>query len=321
MVCVDNINGNILNRCITVEDYGPLREFTQTFFNIVYPAIFTSVIIILITLLPFIFELSSKQLYRKSLRLYNIVRFTLLSLFHRVAYCYTVCSILRYLINQPAPCSCGKISSSKTQNQPYMYTCTAVMVAMTLFDFHQFSPKFFYILGAFILVFPSLFYMLSGWASLGQILFTTFLSIGLHIYSSKTSNRVMFVESIILFLANLIGMIVITYDKKNLTNFSVRDSPASLMIRGALCALFVVAHDLLFLIENKWGYFTIKSGMLIVENEQTNIRSAIMSSDDEVAMFHKTLKNDKTYGVVFFVVMILLKSCEYIANNEVNKRN
>lgn len=308
--CIDNINSNILNRCVIVTHYEPLRKFTQSFFNIIYPTIITSVVIILITILPFIFDLSSRLLYKKSLRLYNIVRFTLMSLLHRVSYCYSFCSILRYLIKQPSPCTCGKYSTTKTLNMPYMYTFTSAIVSLTLFDFAQFSPIAFHSLAIFTGIVPNIFYWIDGYASLGQILATLFLAVFLHIYSSRTSNRVMLIEATILLILNLSFFIKI-YKDNNSGDFSVRESPLSLMMRGSLCCFIVIAHDLCFLIENKWGYFTIKSGMLIVENEQTNVRSTIMSSDDEVNIFYRTIKNDKRNFVLIFLFTVFVKSIEY----------
>ena len=312
--CIDTINKNFLNQCIIVKGYEPLRKFTQSFFNIIYPSIITSVIIILITILPFIFELSSRQLYRKSLRLYNIVRFTLLSLFHRVSYCYSFCSILRYLINQPSPCTCGKYPPKRDINSPYMYTCCSTTVALKLFDFSQFSPIAFNLLALFTGIVPNIFYLLDGYASLGQILSTMFLTIFLHIYSSKSSNRMMLIEASILLVFNISFFIKI-YNDDDSGVFSVRDSPLSLMLRGALCCFFVIAHDLCFLIQNKWGYFTIKSGMLIVENEQTSVRSTIMSSDDEINIFNRTIKNDKRNCVLIFLLTVFVKSIEYYLKN------
>lgn len=307
-VCFDNINHHFLNRCFAFGAMNYIRNFTSSFFSYFSPSITASMIPIMITVIPFIFERSSKQTYDKTLRLYNVVRFTLLGFYHRLTYGYSVASVLKYLINQPAPCKCAAASSPYSLNQPYQYSFMVTVLAMTIFDFSKYAPLPIYLISGMVLFLPNIFYILSGWASIGQVLGTVFLAAALHIYSRKTSNRAMFIESCFLFTVNLIFLVyyVVAGDI-----YDVRDSPVVTLFRGLLVLAYDIFLVLKFVIRNQWAYFTVEKGMILVETESTALRSTLFGTDEDITNFQQVMNTDKRDGLIAFITLILLKTVEY----------
>ena len=307
-VCYDSINHNILNRCFSTGSMNLGRIITEGMFEYISTSIVISFLSVLITALPFIFERTSRQNYGKATRLYNVIRFTLLGVYHRIGYSYTVVSILKFIIKQPGPCKCSNASSPLTENMPYAYTNTAMVISLTIFDFASFLPAIAYPLSAAIGILPNLCYILSGWASLAQVFGTAFFAAALHIYSSRTSNRMMLIEGCVLFVVNFCALI--WYVAKG-QNSDVKNTPVVTLFRGILVLLYDIFLILKFLMRNQWGYFTIQRGMLLVEDESSTLRSSLLSSDDEVGGFKHILSVDKRDGIIALLAVVLMKTIEY----------
>ena len=306
--CYDNINHNILNRCFSLGAMNLLRETTDSMFQLLSTTIVLSFLAVLITALPFIFERSSRQMYGKVTRLYNVIRFTLIGVYRRIGYGYTVLSILMLVIKQPAPCKCTQASGASSQNMPYAYTQTAIVIAMTIFDFGSLAPRIAYPLGIVIGFVPNLFYLLSGWASLGQLFGTAFLAASLHIYSSHTSNKMMLIEGCILLAVNF-GALV-WYMAKGQAH-DVKNSPVIRLFRGVIVLLYDIFIVLKFLMRNQWGYFSIQRGLLLVEDETSSLRSSLLGSDEEARSFRQMISTDKRDGIIALLALVLLKTIEY----------
>ena len=307
-VCYDTINHNILNRCISLGCMNAMRSLTQRLFEFVSTSIFLSFLTVVIAALPFIFERTSRQMYGKTLILYNVIRFTIIGVYHRIGYSYTIVSILKFGISQPSPCHCGTASRPASENQPYMYSSTTTVIALAVFDLAQFGPVGVYVIAAVIGIVPNLFYLLSGWASIAQVVGTMFLAAALHIYSSRTSNRMMLVEGVVLLIANVGGLV--WYVSRG-ENMDAADSPVVALFRGILVLVYDVFLVLRFLMRNDWGYFTINRGVIMAEDEGMTLRSSLLTSDRDIANYRDIIDGDKRDGIIAFLAVVLLKTIEY----------
>ena len=307
-VCYDSINHHILNRCISLGSMNLIRDVTMWTLEYVSPSIVLSFLTVVITAIPFIFERTSRHMRGKTLTLYDVVRFTLIGVYHRIGYSYTIVSILKFVIDQPAPCTCSTASRPVSENMPYMYTSTATVIALTIFDLAAFGPAWVYVIAAVIGIVPNILYLLSGWASIAQVLGTMLLSTSLHIYSSRTSNRAMLIEGVILLIANLSGLIWYVVRGKKM---DANDSPVVALFRGVLVLIYDVFLVLRFLMRNKWGYFTIHRGVMIAEDDVTALRSSLLTSESDVANYRIIMSGDKRDGIIGFCAVLLLKTVEY----------
>ncbi|OHS97950.1 hypothetical protein TRFO_35716 [Tritrichomonas foetus] len=302
--CAHQINDNFLNRCCIVPQAVIIREVVQDIFKLIYPATLILLLMLLLLILPFIFSRTSRSSALKSQQLYNSIRFTLLSLFHRIAYSYSIIPLLSYFIHQPAPCSCVGVSTPEIYNSPYVYSFSSAMAGISLIDFASFSPKILYPLGIIVTIVPSICYILCGWASIGQSLFSISLAFLLFLYSSNTSNVVMLIESIILIIANFVVLMIEICSKTSKDiDSDIRISPS--LIRGLLALFYELFLVLRFVQKNNWTFWQVEKGKKLIIDDQSTIRSSLLSGD-QTASFFGNVSSDEIDGIVGMIFAIFM---------------
>lgn len=300
-VCAHKINSNFLNRCTAIRDAPTIRTVIPNIFAFIYPAHILSILAILIFLLPFVFSLSSRQSFGKTLRLYNVVRFTILSLFQLIGYSLHLTAILRWFIRQPAPCDCQSqgMSNNENFNMPYFYTVGSVSIALYVFKFKKFDKVIAYFASIFIGVVPNIFYILTGWASIGQVLFSALLGSLLYLFASRTNNIVVIIENVIyfgfligIFLYILVNRLTIYY------RFSIQ------ILRGILISIYEIYEVLAFSKRTSWSYLNINKGVLLIEYQSEAIRSSLLEQEDEGKQYYEALRIDKRDGAIGLLICI-----------------
>ena len=306
--CIHTINSNFLNRCFAVRQAPLLREATSVLFDIFQPSKIMGLLIIILLVLPFIFKNPSRNGIDKTKKLYNLVRFTFLSLFHRITYVFTIVPWISFFIAEKGPCQCTNLSTPNN-NFPYAYSIASVISGLALFEFASFKPIVLYPIGFILIIVPTLLYILGGWVSIAQALASTLIAVFLHYFSILTTSYVTLIEDIVLFLGNAISLFwSIPFDQTT----THKKSPSIIHGMGALCYDFFLT--LRFLKHNDWSYGNVSHENVVVAKENTALQSTLVNSD-ESASYHERMKLDSIDGVIAFVIILLFDTANMITKS------
>lgn len=309
--CYNLIGDGILDRCFSIGDGVFIRNLSTSAFSVLSPYFLVSVFTVSIFLQPLLFTHVSKHLYDRMSELYTSLRLKLISFFHRVTYCYTLFTMLRYLMDEPVPCLCEKNHIPQRYNSPnhYTYVCTTVgLIIIEQTSYHLAGI----IVGVLVIIAPSVLYILGGYLSLGQFFFTFSLSALLHFYSKYTSNFLMLIEDVILFIVNLGFLIYLRskdYDEE-IFNASSSNSIEEVFWRGFSHSVYDLFLVSCFLWNNHGAYLTV-SQRKVFEEESSALSSTLLSDDEGATQYAKTMEFDKKVGLVGLMLFYVLKCIEY----------
>lgn len=313
--CHSTINDNILNKCLVIKDAEIIRTLTSSLFKIIYPWPLLTTLLILIVILPMVFSGTSHSLQEKALRIYNVSRFTLLSMFHRFSYCYTLCTGLSLFIKQSAPCVCAEFSDTLQQNMPYIYSYASASMGLILIHFSSFIPIVMLSLGIFIIIVPSILYILCGWSSIAQALVSVLLACILGFISNRTSNKLMLIEDCCFLVFNVVCVFYIFYGKDPEYIEEWRRVKILQNFINAGIALFVELFLVIrFLIDNNWAYFTIEKGSMMVYDQGMALRSSLFTNE-QAQEFSRRMRKDTIDGLIAFFIMIGFNVLRYVVRN------
>ena len=307
--CVHTINYNFLNRCFALKSAPVIRQATSVLFDFFQPSKIMGFLVIVLLILPFIFKYTTRNGWAKAKSLYNSVRFTFLSLFHRITYTFTVVPWISFLISDTGPCSCTNLSTPTLSNFPYGYSIASVICGLALFEFAPFKPLALYPLGIILIFLPSILYVLGGWVSIGQALASNLIAVFLHYFSILTTSYVTLGEDVILFLGNVITLIwSIPYDKVHKN----KKSPSIIHGMGALVYDFYLT--LRFLMQNDWSYGNVSHENVVGAKESTTLKSTLVNADESASYFER-MNQDSFDGVLAFVILLLFDSANMITKS------
>ena len=306
--CVHIMNSNFLNRCFAVKHAPFIRNATAMLFDYFQPSKIMGLLIIILLVLPFIFKNPTRNGIDKTKKLYNLVRFTFLSLFHRITYVFTIVPWVSFFIAERGPCQCNGISTPYN-NFPYAYSIASVISGLALFEFASFKPIVLYPIGLILIIVPSLLYVLGGWVSIGQALSSTLIAVFLHYFSILTTSYVTLAEDVVLFICNAVTLFwSIPYD----TTTTHKKSPSIIHGMGALIYDFFLT--LQFLRRNDWSYGNVSHENVVVAKSNTALQSTLVNSD-ESASYHERMKSDSIDGVVAFIIILVFDSINMITKS------
>jgi len=307
--CYHHIHDDVFNRCYSLPDSILIRNISKEVFYYFTPSILMACIVILQLILPFVFSSTSKANQSKAMRLYNVTRFFLLSLFHRITYAFSLVPWLSFWIKQPGPCSCTDLRVP-TLNFPYQYTFSSVTCGMALFDFSSFNPVVLRILGSILLLVPSTVYVLSGWASLAQVLASGLFAIFLHYFHTLSTNLVALIENSGLLIANLITLFfTLAEDKVS----KKKASPS--IIHGIAALLYDTFLMIRFIQKNNWTFVNVSHESVVSETSGHRSLSSTLIDADETAAFSQRMTTDQIDSIFAFFVVIFIDGATYSAKS------
>jgi len=305
------INEHFLNRCFAIDNSSFVRGIVEQVFYYFSPKIIMGCIVILQLVIPHIFSKATKSHHDKALRLYNIISFSLMSLFHRITYTFTLVPWVRYFINQPGPCSSAFLRVP-SYNFPYSYSVSSVIFGMAILDFSSFKPSFLVPLSLLLIFVPSTAYVLVGWVSIGQVVSSSMLAVFLHYFTILTNNMVTIIEILVLLVANIATLFIsIPQDMNTERNSSYH------MIHG-LGALFYDLYLIIqFLSNNEWTFIDVSRDSVKISMNNENVKHGSLRQTlvemEESASFDERMASDKKHGFIAFMILLLIDGLNYMS--------
>lgn len=305
--CIHTLNGNFLNRCFALRNSPVIRSVTNQLFLYFTPTIIMAILVVILLILPYIFKYTSRNNRAKAKILYKSVRFTFLSLFHRITYVFTVVPWMSFLIKEKGPCQCTGLKLP-SMNYPYSYSISSAIIGLALFEFASFKPIAMYPLGIFVMFMPSILYILGGWVSIAQATSSLLFAVFLHYFSILTTSYVTLGEDVVLFIANIITLFwSVPFDKSAKSSYK---TPSIIHGMGAIVYDFFLT--LRFIMKNNWGYGNVTHENVVISKDNTALQSSLINAD-ESSSFLERMNSDGFDGIIAFAIILIFDAFNMVS--------
>ena len=202
-----------LNKCYLVPKYQRIMDgVTSHLLRWTEPFVLVTCCLVVLLLLPLIFLVPAGDAYQKMSRLYNVVRLSVMTLFHRLLYIYVVVSPMAFAIGQNPPCRALYVASSQAFHALY-YLPNARYSSFCLLMLYMWSlatatKKRYSWIFPVIMVLFGVNMLFTGDLSVTQAAFTCSLSYTLHFYAMRIPFWFLHVENILVPLGLFCALVV-----------------------------------------------------------------------------------------------------------------
>lgn len=202
-----------LNACNLVPRYQAIVDgLTSHLFRWTEPFVLVTCCLVVLLLLPLIFLVPAQDAYQKMSRLYNVVRLSVLTFFHRLLYIYLIVCPMAFAFRQHPPCRGLYISNEKSFNGLY-YLPSARYASFCLLMLYIWSlatatRKRYSWVFPLIMVLFGVNMLFTGDLSVAQGVFTCSLSYALHFYAMRIPFWFLHVENVVLPLILFLSLVL-----------------------------------------------------------------------------------------------------------------